>query len=446
MSTDHRPKWSGSIGFILAAAGSAVGLGNIWKFPYITGMNGGGAFVLIYLLCIALVGVPVLLSELYIGKTGQANTVKAYEKVHKKGSIWQIGGVISLTSAFLILTYYSVIGGWILHFEWQSILSIFNQYNDAQVAETLGNLLNDPKEQIILHFIFCVLTTGIVYGGVQKGIERWSEILMPGLTVLLFILLIYSSFLPGFSQSLEFLFVPKFNQLTWSGVLEAVGHSFFTLSVAVGVMITYGSYLNKSENLPKMGFTIAILDTIIALTAGVIIFSAVFSYGIEINAGPTLIFESLPVLFNRMSGGYVIATSFFLLVSFTALTSTISILEVVVAFWVETFKTRRKATTIGVGLTVFILGIFNALSSNILSHIRIFGLSIFDFIDKLTSNIFLPSAGLITAIFIGWVLGPKAIRKITSGTGFEAYHYILLFSIRIIVPISISIILILSII
>ena len=441
MSEGNRPKWSGSLGFVLAAAGSAVGLGNIWKFPYITGMNGGGAFVLVYLICIALVGVPVLLAELYIGKVGQANAVHAYEKVHKEKSFWRLPGVLGLISAFVILSFYSVIGGWILNFEWCSLLNEFGTRPEAEIKSMLSDLFEDPTRQIFLHLIFMLLTMSIVLGGVQKGIEKWTKLLMPGLVLILIGLLIYSLFLPGFGQAAEFLFLPDFSKLSWDGLLEAVGHSFFTLSVAVGVMVTFGSYLNKDDNLPKMGFSIALIDTVLALTAGLVIFTAVFSYGIEVNTGPTLIFQTLPLLFGKMPGGYFIAVTFFLLIAFTALTSTISILEVVVAYCTETFKTKRRITTIMVSLAAFSLGILSDLSTNVLSNIKIVGLNFFDFFDKLTSSLFLPLSGLLTSIFLGWILGPEAVNEIIKDSGFEKYKWILLLCIRVIVPISVSIIL-----
>ena len=444
MSESNRPKWSGSLGFVLAAAGSAVGLGNIWKFPYITGMNGGGAFVLVYLACIALVGVPVLLAELYIGKVGQANAVLAYEKVHKEKSFWRLPGALGLISAFLILSFYSVIGGWIVNFEWCSLLNEFGTRPEGEIKSMLSDLFEDPTRQIFLHSIFMLLTVGIVLGGVQKGIEKWTKLLMPGLVLILIGLLVYSLFLPGFGQAAEFLFLPDFSKLSWEGLLEAVGHSFFTLSVAVGVMVTFGSYLSKDDNLPRMGFSIAIIDTVLALTAGLVIFTAVFSYGIEVDTGPTLIFQTLPLLFGKMPGGYFIAVTFFLLIASTALTSTISILEVVVAYCTETFKAPRRITTLIVGFAAFAVGLLSDLSTNLLSHVKIVGLNFFDFFDKLTSSLFLPLSGLLTSVFLGWVLGPRAVDEIIRDTGFEAYRKTLLICIRVIVPISVSIILIMG--
>lgn len=442
MTSSQRPRWSSSVGFVLAAAGSAVGLGNIWKFPYISGVNGGGAFVFIYLFCISLVGIPVLLSELYIGKTGQSNTVASYEKVYKKGTFWKLSGVLGLISAFIILSFYSVVGGWILDFEYRSIINEFGGQSDDNIRGILTDLFQSPVRQVVLHFIFALLTVAIVLGGVKKGIERLNKILMPGLVLILIGLLIYSAFLPGFGQAFEFLFKPDFSKITGAGILEAVGHSFFTMSVGVGVMITYGSYLPAKENLPKMGFSLALIDTVLALSAGLVIFSAVFSYGIEPGAGPTLIFQTLPVLFSKMPGGYFVALAFFSLVAFTALTSSISILEVVVAYCVETFALNRKVVTVLVGAAVFLVGILSALSTSVLSGFTVMELTFFDFFDKLTSSLFLPLSGLMTALFVGWVLGPSVVKKITEKTGFDAYEKILLLCLRFVVPVSIGIILV----
>ena len=442
MSASHRPQWASSFGFILAAAGSAVGLGNLWKFPYIVGINGGGAFVLVYLFCISLVGIPVLLAEIFIGQQGQANVVKAYEKIHRPNSPWKISGLLGLISAFLILSFYGVVGGWILDFEFQSLFNNFTDLPESEVEEALESLFKNPTRMIFLHFVFMLLTTGIVLGGVQKGIERWNKILMPGLGLLLLCLLGYSISLPGFSVAIEFLFLPNFSKLSWSSVLEAVGHSFFTLSIGVGVMVTYGSYLSKKENLPRMVFSIAIIDTLMALASGVIIFSAVYSYDIDPVTGPTLIFQTLPVLFTKMPGGYFISISFFLLVAFTALTSSISILEVVVAFFVEKFSWNRFKTTLFIGFCAFFLGILSDLSYNVLSHVKILGLNFFDFLNQITSSLFLPISGLLTSLFIASVMGQKAITKILHNSGFDWLKKPLTLCLCCITPISIFIILI----
>lgn len=444
MSGKNRPHWSSNLGFFLAAAGSAVGLGNIYKFPYIVGMNGGGAFVLVYLLCISLVGVPVLLCELFIGQQGQSNTVESYAKVDPTGSKWRIAGLLGLISAFIILSFYCVVGGWILDFSFLAFSNSFTGHSETAIKAFLPGLFASAWRQTLLLLAFLTLTVSIVYGGLIKGIERWNKILMPGMVLLLLVLLVYSSFLPGFLPACKFLFLPDLSHLQAHSVLEAIGHSFFTLSVAVGVMVTYGSYLSKQENLPKMAYSIAVIDTLLALGAGIVVFSAVFTYGLQANAGPTLIFQTLPVLFSKMPGGAFAAVLFFLLVTFTALTSAMSLLEVVVAYACETWDLSRKPTTLLVGLATFVLGIPSALSFNALSELHILGLSFFDFCDKLTSTLFLPLSGLLTSLFVGWKLGPKAVRKLVAGSKFAGLEASLLFCLRFLTPVGIAIILVLG--
>ena len=307
-----RAHWSGRLAFILAAAGSAVGLGNIWKFPYITGTNGGGAFVLIYLLCIAVVGVPIFIAELYIGQKSQANVVESFNVVAKKKTAWRSTGWLGLISAVLILSFYSVVGGWVLDFLFRSVSGEFLVETESEIQSTLGILFQSPVRQLILHFFFMALCVLIVFRGVQKGLERWNKILMPGLLILLLLMFVYSIWLDGFSKSLAFLFAPDFSALTPAGVLEAVGHAFFTLSLGMGAIITYGSYLKVSERVVPTALAVAGLDTLVALISGLIIFAVVFSFDMEAKAGPTLMFQTLPVLFAKLPAAYWISLFFFL--------------------------------------------------------------------------------------------------------------------------------------
>lgn len=437
-----RPHWSSRIGFILAAAGSAIGLGNIWKFPYIAGTNGGGAFVLVYLACVLFIGFPILIAEIHIGRESQSNAVGAFAVLHKRGTPWQLVGALGTLSAFLILSFYSVVGGWILDFEMRSLLNEFATHDDEAIKGFLGSLFADPTRIIGWHTLFMAITVGIVAGGLTKGIERWNRILMPVLLGLLVLLLIYSFFLSGAGQAFSFLFSPDFSALTWEGTLEAVGHSFFTLSLGMGAMITYGSYLPKGSSLVKSAFSIALLDTAIALMAGLVIFSVVFTFGQEPGAGPTLIFVNLPVLFKTIPGGYFVSSAFFLLTAFAALTSAISILEVVVAYVVERFRIiNRGLIATGAGMVAWGLGIFCALSFNVLGDAKLMGrFTVFDTLDKLTSSITLPLGGLLIAIFFGWVLGPKAL-KAALGTDEGVLAKIVLWSCRIIAPAAVFIVL-----
>ncbi len=318
-----RGNWGTRVGFILAATGSAIGLGNIWKFPYITGVYGGGAFVLVYLFCVLLIGLPLMIGELMIGRRTQKNPVGAFKALHHKKSIWQITGWLGIASGFLILSYYSVVAGWAIAYIFKAAAG-FSGSTEA-IQSQFGALVTSPQSSIMWHTIFMGLTIAIVVGGVKNGIERWSKILMPMLFTLLLGLMIYGlAFTDGGMQALSFLFSPDFSKLTAEGVLSALGHAFFTLSLGMGAMLTYGSYMKKETNLMKDAITVSFLDTLIALMAGVAIFSMVFNYDLEIAAGPGLIFKTLPVLFAQT--GRWISIPFFVLLSFAALTSAISLL------------------------------------------------------------------------------------------------------------------------
>lgn len=440
MNQSVRAHWSGRLAFILAAAGSAIGLGNIWKFPYITGENGGGAFVLIYLACIAVVGLPILIAEMYIGQKAQRNTVEAFEVIHKKGTFWRVPGWLGLASAFLILSFYSVVGGWILDFEFRSILGEFYGKDESTIKTTLTGLFSAWPRQLLWHTVFMVLTVGIVLGGVKNGLERWNKILMPVLLGILGLLFVYSMTLPGFKDSIGFLFSFDTSKLSPAGVLEAVGHSFFTLSLGMGTLITYGSYLGKDENLPKIAVAVAFMDTMIALVAGIVIFSVVYSFNMEPGAGPGLILVTLPVLFNKMGMmGYIVSVLFFMLVSFAAITSAVSILETVVAYWDETRNVERKKGTILVGIVIYLVGLLSVFSTNLLSDFKVAsfafegGLTFFDLFDKLTSSYFLPIGGLLISLYFGWVVGLKGIQEATRSDN-DLVNKGLLWTARVIAP------------
>ena len=436
-----RVLWSSRIAFVLAAAGSAIGLGNIWKFPYMAGDQGGGAFVLIYLFCIAIVGIPILISEMYIGQNGRANVVTSFENLDRKKSPWRITGWMGFLAAVLILSFYSVVGGWILNFEFVSLTSDLSSMTTDQIQGILPSLFESAPQQIFWHAIFMAIVVGIVYAGVKAGLERWNKILMPGLLCILGILLIQAMMLDGFGRSLSFLFKPDFSQLTTAGVLSAVGHSFFTLSLGMGSIITYGSYLPRDENLPKVATIIAFLDTFIALLAGVVIFSIVFTFGLEPGAGPGLIFSTLPQLFAQMPGGQLLAIGFFLLVTFAAITSAVSILEVPVCYISERFNVSRKITTVLFGAFVFLLGVLCALSFNVLKDFKILGLNFFDLFDKTSANWLLPIGGILIAMFFGWRLGKKAVESAMKGMP-QYLTTTLLWSVRLIAPVGVLIVLI----
>lgn len=304
----NRASWSNRLGFILAASGSAVGLGNVWKFPYTAGVNGGSLFILIYIGCILLLGLPIMFSEFLIGRQSQSNAVGAFKVLEGKKNLWMLTGVLGVIASFAVLSFYSVVAGWILDYIYKAIRFSFNESSSATM---FSDLLSKANYLIFLHFIFMAVTAYIVMMGISAGIEKTSKLLMPALFIIMFGLLIYSFFLPGNTQALKFMFYPDLKHLSTKTFLEAMGQAFFTLSLGMGVMITYGSYLKKDENLLKSSLIIIFLDTLIAVLAGIVIFSIVFSHGMDVASGPTLVFSTLPTLFAKMFMGNIVALLFF---------------------------------------------------------------------------------------------------------------------------------------
>lgn len=438
MAQTERAHWSGRLGFILAASGSAVGLGNIWKFPYVAGENGGGVFVLFYLLCIALVGLPAFIAELRVGQQGQANAVQSFKNLDHAGSKWRVAGWCGLVASFLILSFYSVVGGWVFDFVWLAIHGEISPDNAANVSTLLPELHASAFRQTFWHLFFMAATVFIVLAGVKDGLERYTKILMPVLLGLLMLLFFRSFATPGIGKALEFLFRFDLSSFSTDSLLEAVGHSFFTLSLGMGAILTYGSYLDKKESAFRLSLTVALLDTVIALAAGVIIFSTVFSNpGTEPNSGPGLMFITLPLLFADMDGGQYVALAFFLLVAFAALTSSVSMLEVVVAYWHEQHNVSRKKTALTVGGIIAALGLLSAFSTNVLADVTVYGLTFFDLFDKLTSLFLLPMGGLGISLFFGWKMCPKSANQIFSN---PLHAAVLTWLCRIVVPAAVLIV------
>lgn len=429
-----RGNWGTRIGFIMAATGSAIGLGNIWKFPYITGVYGGGAFVFIYLLCVLIVGLPLMITEFIIGRRSQKNPVGAFKKLHHEKTPWQITGWLGVASGFLILSFYSVIAGWALAYIFKSIVG-FSGSAEVIKSEFI-DLVTNSGLSIMWHTIFMGLTIAIVIGGVQKGIERWSKILMPLLLVMLLGLMFYGLFYTnGGLAALSFLFNPDFSNLSTEGVLSALGHAFFTLSLGMGAMITYGSYMKRETSIIRDAITVSFLDTIIALIAGVAIYSMVFHYGLEPAAGPGLIFQTLPVLFAET--GPIVSVTFFVLLSFAALTSAISLLEVVVSYFVDERKWSRVKATLSIGFLIYLTGLLSAIAS-ITIPFRGKEQGFLDIFDFITTNYMLPIGGLLTCLFIAWVM-PDKERSDEFGSKGKLYHTIVLV-LRYITPIAVLII------
>lgn len=396
-----KEQWSSKIGFILAAAGSAIGLGAIWKFPYMAGTNGGGVFFLLFIFFTIVIGAPILIAEFYIGRSTQKDAVSAFRKLAPH-SPWYWVGIVGVISAFIILSFYSVVGGWILSYLTRSVTGGLSGKTQEQYSELFQSVINQPSEVLITQFIFMIMTILVVQGGIQKGIERVSKYMMPALFILFIILVIRSITLDGAMEGVSFLLKPDWSLLTADTFLLALGQAFFALSIGVSIMITYASYLGKNEDMPRSALSVAGLNIFISLLAGLVIFPAVFAFGFEPDAGPGLVFVVLPAVFNEMAFGGVFFFVFLILLLFATLTSAFSILEIVVAAFTKGDPTKRKRFAWITGALIFLTGIPSALSFGVLSDVQIAGRSIFDFADFITSNIGMPLGAFFISLFVGF--------------------------------------------
>ncbi len=429
MAQAKREQWGSKIGFILAAAGSAIGLGNIWKFPYITGQYGGAAFILIYLICTAIIGLPVLMAEVLIGRTTQKNPVGAFKKLSEGSKFWTAIGGMGVAAGFIILSYYAVVAGWALGYIYQAASGVFYEFSKPEVAgQYFNSLISDTVWNVGYFVLFMALTMGVVYSGVKNGIERGSKIMMPVLFLLLIILVIRGVTLEGASAGIKYFLHPDWSHVTGEAILAAMGQSFFTLSLGMGAMLTYGSYMSRKENLPSSAVSIVTLDTLIALLAGLAIFTGVFATGLSPKAGPGLIFHTLPVVFTKMPGGYAFSILFFVLLTIAALTSSISLLEVITAYFIdEKGWSRHRAVIVFGGLTT-LFGLPSAFSYNLMGDFRIFGLNFFDSVDFLAANILLPVGGFFISVFVAYYWGyKKALPALRDGAEnlFEKYPWVI---------------------
>lgn len=417
MSSESKPahgQWSSRSGFLLAAVGSAVGLGNIWKFPYMVGQSGGAAFVAVYLVCIALIGVPIIVAEWMIGRRGQENPINSMADVAVKNGrskSWMWVGVTGTLAGFLILSFYSVIGGWALNYLGHAATGDFGGITKETADGLFTGLLGNAGALLSWHSVFMAATVGVVAFGVSGGIERASKILMPALGVILVLMVGYGAVSGGFGQAFSYLFAPDLSKIDGTILIAALGHAFFTLSLGMGIMIAYGSYLGEEVNLLAAARTVAIMDTVIALGAGLAIFPIVFANGLDPAAGPGLIFVTLPLVFGQVTGGALLGTLFFVLLTFAALTSAISLLEPSVELLEERTPLGRVPATIVAGMLVWGLGIAALLSFNQWSDVLIFGNNIFDLLDKLTSKFLLPLTALGAMLFVGWRLDLDSVHK-----------------------------------
>ena len=451
MNNGSRENFGSKIGAVLAAAGSAVGLGNIWRFPIETGQNGGAAFIIVYIGCVLLLGIPIMMSEFIIGRHTHTNTAGAYRKL-APGTSWKWVGRLGVLSGFVILSYYSVVAGWTAEYTALAITNYFDGKGANDFPAIFAKFVSNPWLSVSLMLAFMIVTHVIVIRGVKSGIEKFAKVMMPALFVILIILAICSVMLPGASQGLEFLLKPDFSKITGSTVLSAMGQAFFSLSLGLGCLCTYASYFGNDTNIGKTALNVSIIDTFVAVMSGFIIFPAVFNAGYTLSSediGPSLLFITMPNVFQQAFGSmpvlsYVVSVLFYFLLVVAALTSTISMHEVVTAYVSEEFTmTRRKAATI-VTIACSTVGVFCALSFGPLDGFKLFGMTLFDLFDYVSSNIFLPVGGMFIALFVGWYLDKKMVRdEVTNnGTLRAPYLRLIVFILRYVAPIAIGFILI----
>ena len=430
--------WSSRMAFVLAVTGSAVGLGNIWRFPYVAGENGGGAFVLVYLICVFVVGLPIMMSEILIGRRGRRNpaaTMALLGEEEGSSSRWRLVGVAGVVGGMLILSYYSVIAGWSLAYIGRSVSGAFTGQDAAGISSIFGDMVGSWWTVAGWHTFFMVLTVFVVARGVEGGLERAVRFMVPGLLVLMFVLLGYSMTTGHFQQGLAFLFTPDFSALTPNAVLAAMGQAFFSLSVGMGAVMAYGAYLPEDTSITRASFTVVTADTLIALLAGLAIFPIVFANGLNPGEGAGLVFQTLPLAFGNMSGGVVFATIFFLLLSFAAWTSAIGLMEPATAWLVESLRLSRVAATSIIGFVIWALGLGTVLSFNVLSDVTFFAGTLFDNLDFLTSNIMLPLGGLLITVFAGWVMCTNSTADELGGAG--RVYWIWRFLARWVAPVAV---------
>jgi len=442
-----REEWRSKLGFIMAAAGSAIGLGNIWRFPYLTAESGGAAFVMLYLVFVVLIGFAVMIAELTIGRHSQRNAVGAFERIFP-GSKWKWVGVLGIITGVGILAFYSVVAGWTVGYFFKTISGQFQQLDDPSKLTTIfSRFAGNPVAAIGFHGLFIALTILVVIGGVAAGIERGTKILMPILFGILLLLVVRSLTLgKGVIDGLNFYLKPNFSAIKAETFIRALGQALFSLSLGMGAMITYGSYMSKEENLTSSAAYVCFFDTLIALLAGLAIFPALFAMGGQVAGGPELVFLVFPAIFDKIPGGLIFGAGFFLLLSIAALTSTISLLEVAVAYLIDEHRWPRKAAAIGTGVLAFVLGIPSALSqgaSEALGNIPLVHMPFLDLMNAIFGNYALTTGAFLIALFVGWKWGvANAIREITQGDPRFKVRPLWVFAIRYFAPLAIAVILI----
>lgn len=438
----QRENFGSKLGIIMATAGSALGLGNIYRFPIEAGNNGGGAFLIVYLVVALLIGTPLMISEFIIGRRSKSNPVGAFRKLAGIRTAWPWVGWLGILCAFLILAFYTTVAGWTLGYLGKSAANHFADQDITQIQHQFDTFVTHPWLPIVCQLAFLALTAVVVARGVKDGIERWSKILMPLLLVIMVVLCVKSLSLDGAAEGVKFLFKPDFSKITGSVLLSALGQSFFSLSIGMGALITYGSYIAREDNMVSSAVSVVLADTFVAVMAGVIIFPAAFSFGIQPEAGSSLAFTTLPMIFQQMTGGYFFCLIFFLLLVIATLTSTISLLEVIVAALTEEFNlTRTKSAWLGAALTA-VIGVIATLSFRNGSPLYIGGRSVFDLLDHVTASYFMPLGGLLIVLFVGWRLKrADTLDELTNGGTLKVgIRRAILFIIRYLCPVAIAVI------
>jgi NSS family neurotransmitter:Na+ symporter len=411
-AADSRGNWGSRAGFVLAASGSAVGLGNIWKFPYMAGENGGAAFLIVYLAIVFTIGISVMLCEFVIGRASERSPVGAYAKL--RGGAWPIAGFLGVAAGFIILSFYSVVAGWAVAYVFKSALGLLQTSDPAELSRLFGAFSSHPWEPILYHAAFMAMTVAVVIAGIEQGIERACKILLPLLFLIMVALAVRSLTLPGAMEGLKFYLYPDFSKVSAQTMNGALSQAFFSLSLGMGAMITYGSYLARHENLTRATLMVTLFDTAVAFTAGLVILPAVFAFSFDPSAGPGLVFITLPAVFAKMPAGVFFAVLFFILLTIAALTSAVSLLEVVVSYFVDQHGMPRNRSAAMAGGLIFLLGIPSSLSLGLWKDHTIAGKDFLSLMDYVGSNLLLPMGGIAVTLFVGWVILPRALEEATS--------------------------------
>lgn len=432
---NERGQWASSFGFVMAAAGAAIGLGNVWKFPYLTAKFGGGTFLFAYILMLLFLGIPVLITEMVLGRRGKLDPVGTYSKLSGGSSLWKFVGYVAIAVNFIVLSFYGVVGGWITNYMFQYITGGIK----GDIVGYFGSFVSNPYAPLLWYAIFMGLTIYIVARGVSDGIEKASNILMPILFVLFIILSIRAVTLPGASKGLKYYLLPDFSELSGTTFLMAMGQVFFSLNIGAGCTMTYASYLSENENIPKLANIVPVMDFLAAFLAGMIVIPSVFAFNLDPAAGPPLLFITMPFVFEKMPLGVLFGLLFFVLMLFAALTSAISMLEVNTALLVDNYKMDRKKAALIAGTLIFMLGVPSSLSQGILANFKIFGLDFLSAMDFLASYILMPFGAFMMTLFVVRVLGiDEAIKEATNdGTVPFGLEKIWSFLVKYVVPVII---------